>query len=82
METKFTHTMPPTENMQDEVQVSEVSRLGNGVNELMGPVVVGGCYSSDCFRYGPGTLQAGREPKAASEIYEMYDPSEPRKEPW
>jgi len=48
METKFTVSVP-TAPEGEQVSAHDVRCLDKGVDNMLGPVIVGGCYSADCF---------------------------------
>lgn len=82
MESPKTSKDAPVTTFTPETTSEEVQRLDEGVEPLMGPVVVGGLAGSDCFQYR-GQLQAGRErEKIDWSVPTDYDPNTPRKSPW
>ena len=49
MESKSTFKAPPVETFQADVQAHDIQRLELPSSNMLGAVVVGGCYTSDCF---------------------------------
>ena len=80
MESPITTKDAPVDTFTPETTSEEVLRLEDGVCDMQGPVVVGGRYSSDCFRWN-GELQAGVAKKDEPQMFE-FKPDEPRKSPW
>ena len=81
METTPLFKIPETTTFQPEDKIEDVRRLDEGVNDIEGPVVVGGRYSADCFW---SERQAG-QPDEPIELIKPYDPTaehEPRTRPW
>lgn len=81
METTPTFVMPPVSTAEDTGnEVHDVSRLTSGVTDLLGPVVVSGRYSADCFKYPERQLQAGAPEKEPD--WSTYDSKAPGKIDW
>lgn len=86
MDSNFTQKDASVVNSEGSApsEVHDVSRLSDGVSDLLGPVVVGGRKEADCF-WGEGTIQAGqKDPEPEAIVFDedgKYSWS-PRKRPW
>jgi hypothetical protein len=58
MQSNFKQVVPPADTFTPADSVNDVRRMDHATNDLMGPVLVGGLASSDCFR-SVNALQAG-----------------------
>jgi hypothetical protein len=58
MESPKTFVQPPVINFEADDEAHDVRRLDYATNDIMGPVVMGGRSSADCFRIFD-SLQAG-----------------------
>lgn len=54
----------PVETFTPDVETHDVSRLTSGVTDMLGPVVISGRISADCFMYPARELQAGAKEEA------------------
>lgn len=85
MESPSTFKAPPVDTYTPADECADTKRLNDGVDDLLGAVVVGGRYSADCFRYGERMLQAGvKDPEPEMPMYDEDGQYKwtPRKLPW
>jgi|GEM_PF-4019793 hypothetical protein len=80
METKLMDLDAPVAPEGEQVEAKDVSRLGDGVSDMLGPVVVGGRGGADCF-WSERTVQAGvKDPQV--EWPSLDAGFVPQKRPW
>lgn len=60
METKFTVSVP-TAPEGEQVSAHDVRALSKGVDNMLGPVIVGGNYEADCFEDIDMDQEKGRD---------------------